>query len=76
MSGLTAFAGLFDVCKPKKGDTFFVSAAFGAVGQIVGQLAKLAGCYVVGCAGTKAKVTQSNPHMASIKLTSCSEFSR
>lgn len=57
MSGLTAFAGLFDVCKPKKGDTFFVSAAFGAVGQIVGQLAKLAGCYVVGSVGSDEKVS-------------------
>ncbi|CAL4933422.1 unnamed protein product [Urochloa decumbens] len=55
MSGLTAFAGLFDVCKPKKGETFFVSAASGAVGQIVGQLAKLAGCHVVGSVGSDEK---------------------
>ncbi|CAN6283233.1 unnamed protein product [Urochloa humidicola] len=51
MSGLTAFAGLFDVCKPKKGENFFVSAASGAVGQ----LAKLAGCHVVGSVGSDEK---------------------
>ena len=75
-SGMTAYGGLFEVCKPASGEKVFVSAASGSVGSLVGQFAKLAGCYVVGCAGTKAKVTQSNPHMASIKLTSCSEFSR
>jgi NADPH-dependent curcumin reductase CurA len=40
----------------RKGSLFFVSAASGAVGQIVGQLAKLHGCYVVGSAGTNQKV--------------------
>lgn len=56
MSGLTAYSGFFDVSKPKKGDYVFVSAASGAVGQIVGQLAKIAGCYVVGSAGSEEKV--------------------
>ncbi|CAL4896475.1 unnamed protein product [Urochloa decumbens] len=56
MPGLTAYAGLYDVAKPKKGEYFFVSAASGAVGQIVGQLAKLTGCYVVGSAGSDEKV--------------------
>ncbi|CAN6353207.1 unnamed protein product [Urochloa humidicola] len=56
MPGLTAYAGLYDVAKPKKGDYVFVSAASGAVGQIVGQLAKLSGCYVVGSAGSDEKV--------------------
>ncbi|KAL6905892.1 hypothetical protein ACP4OV_003493 [Aristida adscensionis] len=56
MPGLTAYAGFFDVCKPKKGDYVFISAASGAVGQIVGQLAKLTGCYVVGSAGSDEKV--------------------
>nr|GLL47799.1 2-alkenal reductase (NADP(+)-dependent)-like [Ipomoea trifida] len=56
MPGMTAYVGFYDVCSPKKGDTVYVSAASGAVGQLVGQLAKLFGCYVVGSAGTKQKV--------------------
>ncbi|KAL9234844.1 hypothetical protein vseg_009667 [Gypsophila vaccaria] len=56
MPGFTAYVGFYEVCSPKKGDRVFVSAASGAVGQIVGQLAKLYGCYVVGSAGTKEKV--------------------
>lgn len=54
--GLTAFSGLFKVLKPKKGETIFVSAASGSVGNIVGQYAKLMGCYVVGSAGAQEKV--------------------
>ncbi|OAY73936.1 2-alkenal reductase (NADP(+)-dependent) [Ananas comosus] len=56
MPGFTAYAGFYEVCSPKKGDFVFVSAASGAVGQLVGQLAKLHGCYVVGSAGTNEKV--------------------
>ncbi|XXG89454.1 hypothetical protein AAC387_Pa12g1440 [Persea americana] len=56
MPGLTAYAGFYEVCSPKKGEYVFVSAASGAVGQLVGQLAKLHGCYVVGSAGTNQKV--------------------
>ncbi|XP_077229389.1 2-alkenal reductase (NADP(+)-dependent)-like [Tasmannia lanceolata] len=56
MPGNTAYAGFYDLCTPKKGETVYVSAASGAVGQLVGQFAKLAGCYVVGSAGTKEKV--------------------
>ncbi|XP_028081430.1 2-alkenal reductase (NADP(+)-dependent)-like [Camellia sinensis] len=55
-SGLTAYGGFFQVCRPKKGEKVFVSAASGSVGNLVGQYAKLFGCYVVGCAGTKQKV--------------------
>ena len=50
-TGFTAYFGLFDVGKPKPGDTVVVSGAAGAVGQIVGQLAKLGGCLTVGIAG-------------------------
>jgi NADPH-dependent curcumin reductase CurA len=50
-TGLTAYFGLFDVGKPRPGDTVVVSCAAGAVGQVVGQLAKLAGCRTVGIAG-------------------------
>ncbi|XP_073027560.1 2-alkenal reductase (NADP(+)-dependent)-like [Primulina eburnea] len=56
MPGTTAYCGFYEICSPKKGDTVFISAASGAVGQLVGQFAKLFGCYVVGSAGTKDKV--------------------
>ncbi|XP_030479811.1 2-alkenal reductase (NADP(+)-dependent) [Cannabis sativa] len=56
MPGMTAYAGFYELCSPKKGEYVFVSAASGAVGQLVGQFAKLLGCYVVGSAGTKEKV--------------------
>ncbi|GAV65185.1 ADH_zinc_N domain-containing protein [Cephalotus follicularis] len=56
MPGFTAYVGFYEVCSPKKGDYIFVSAASGAVGQLVGQLAKLHGCYVVGSAGSSQKV--------------------
>ncbi|KAL8216967.1 hypothetical protein R6Q57_023804 [Mikania cordata] len=56
MPGFTAYAGFYEVCAPKKDDCVYISAASGAVGQLVGQLAKLHGCYVVGSAGTSHKV--------------------
>ncbi|KAH7572739.1 hypothetical protein JRO89_XS03G0005300 [Xanthoceras sorbifolium] len=56
MPGMTAYAGFYEVCYPKAGEYVFVSAASGAVGQLVGQFAKLLGCYVVGSAGSKDKV--------------------
>jgi hypothetical protein len=55
MPGMTAYFGLMDVGQPKVGDTLVVSGAAGAVGQTVGQLAKLKGCRVVGIAGGPAK---------------------
>jgi NADPH-dependent curcumin reductase CurA len=55
MPGLTAYAGLLDVGALKDGETVFVSAAAGAVGSIVCQIAKAKGCYVVGSAGSDAK---------------------
>ncbi|WJX72327.1 hypothetical protein P8452_56216 [Trifolium repens] len=55
-SGLSAYGGFFEICKPQKGEKVFVSAASGSVGNIVGQYAKLLGCYVVGCAGSQKKV--------------------
>ncbi|XVF84228.1 hypothetical protein PTKIN_Ptkin17bG0009000 [Pterospermum kingtungense] len=56
MPGMTAYAGFYEVCSPKKGEYVYISAASGAVGQLVGQFAKLLGCYVVGSAGSKEKV--------------------
>src|SRR5215831_18646468 len=56
MPGLTAYVGLLDIGRPKAGETVFVSAAAGAVGAVVSQIAKLKGCRVVGSAGSPAKV--------------------
>ncbi|KAH9726691.1 PKS ER domain-containing protein [Citrus sinensis] len=56
MPGMTAWAGFYEICAPKKGEYIYVSAASGAVGQLVGQFAKLMGCYVVGSAGSREKV--------------------
>ena len=55
IAGLTAYFGLLDVGKPKAGETVVVSAAAGSVGSIVGQIAKIKGCHVVGIAGGKDK---------------------
>lgn len=51
MTGFTAYMGLLDIGQPKSGETLVVAAASGAVGSIVGQIAKLKGCRVVGIAG-------------------------
>src|SRR5262249_62280288 len=55
-TGFTAYFGLLEVGRPKPGDTVVVSGAAGAVGQIVGQLAKLAGCQAVGISGGPGKM--------------------
>ena len=56
MPGLTAYFGLLDVGRPRPGETVVVSAASGAVGQLVGQIAKLAGCRAVAIAGGEDKL--------------------
>jgi len=56
MPGMTAYFGFLDVCEPIPGDTVVVSAASGAVGQVVGQIAKVMGCRVIGTAGSDDKV--------------------
>ena len=56
MPGMTAYVGLLEVGALKAGETVFVSGAAGAVGSIVGQIAKLKGCRVLGSAGSKDKV--------------------
>ncbi|HVN41280.1 MAG TPA: NADP-dependent oxidoreductase [Steroidobacteraceae bacterium] len=55
MPGVTAWYGLSKICEPKAGETLVVSAASGAVGSVVGQLAKSAGCRVIGIAGGPEK---------------------
>jgi NADPH-dependent curcumin reductase CurA len=56
MPGLTAYFGLLDIGKPKKGETVVVSGAAGAVGIVAGQIAKIQGCRVVGIVGDDLKV--------------------
>lgn len=56
MPGLTAYFGLLDICDPRPGETVVVSGAAGAVGTLVGQIAKIRGCRVVGVAGSDEKV--------------------
>lgn len=55
MPGLTAYSSLFEIGKPKAGETIFVSSAAGAVGQIVGQIARIKGLRVIGSAGSSEK---------------------
>jgi NADPH-dependent curcumin reductase len=55
MPGMTAYVGLLDIGQPKAGETVVVSAASGAVGSVVGQLAKIRGCRAVGIAGSEEK---------------------
>ena len=56
MPGMTAYFGFLEICKPQVGEVVVVSGAAGAVGSLVGQIAKIKGCRVVGIAGTEEKV--------------------
>lgn len=56
MPGLTAYFGLLDVCHPRPGETVVVSSASGPVGATAGQIARIAGCRVIGIAGSPEKV--------------------
>lgn len=56
MPGLTAWSGLYKIGKPKKGETIFISSAAGAVGQVVGQIAKHEGLRVIGSVGSDEKL--------------------
>jgi leukotriene B4 12-hydroxydehydrogenase/15-oxo-prostaglandin 13-reductase len=56
MPGMTAYFGLLEICKPQPGETVVVSGAAGAVGSLVGQIARIAGCRTIGVAGSEAKV--------------------
>ena len=55
LTGLTAYFGLLDIGKPKRGETVLVSGAAGATGSVAGQIAKLKGCHVIGIAGGAEK---------------------
>ena len=55
ITGLTAYFGMLDIAKPRKGETLVVSAAAGATGSVAGQIGKIHGCRVVGIAGSQEK---------------------
>ncbi|XP_069818192.1 prostaglandin reductase 1-like isoform X2 [Dendropsophus ebraccatus] len=57
MPGVTAYIGLKQICDPKPGEVLLVNSAAGAVGTVVGQIAKIRGCKVVGSTGSDEKVT-------------------
>ena len=63
IAGLTAYFGLLDVARPQAGETVVVSAAAGSVGSIVGQIAKIKGCRVVGIAGGAEKCLWLTAHL-------------
>ncbi|XP_045448868.1 prostaglandin reductase 1-like [Melitaea cinxia] len=56
MPGITAYYGFLEICQPKAGETVVVTGAAGAVGSVVGQIAKIKGCKVIGFAGSDDKV--------------------
>ena len=79
MPGLTAYFGTLEVLCPRPGDTLAVSAASGAVGSAVGQIAKIAGCRVVGIAGSQAKCDHIRDELgfdAAIDHRSCPDIGR
>src|SRR5579872_2117181 len=78
MPGMTAYFGFLDICKPKEGETVVVSGAAGAVGSLVGQIAKIKGCRAVGIAGTDDKVTWMTKELgfdAAFNYKSTSDYS-
>jgi len=60
--GMTAYFGFLDVCEPKDGDTVLVTGAAGAVGSLVGQIAKIKGCKTIGIAGGSEKCARLTDH--------------
>uniref|UniRef100_H2ZPX2 Prostaglandin reductase 1 n=1 Tax=Ciona savignyi TaxID=51511 RepID=H2ZPX2_CIOSA len=56
MPGMTAYCGFLEICQPKEGETVFVNGCAGAVGNLVGQIAKIKGCKVIGCCGSDEKI--------------------
>jgi prostaglandin reductase 1 len=55
MPGASGYFGLLKICDPKPGETLFVNSSAGIVGSVVGQIAKIKGCRVIGCAGSEDK---------------------
>jgi NADPH-dependent curcumin reductase CurA len=78
MPGVTAYFGFLEICQPKPGETVLVSGAAGAVGSLVGQIAKIKGCRVVGIAGTDDKVAWMHKELgfdAAFNYKSTSDYS-
>jgi NADPH-dependent curcumin reductase CurA len=73
MTGMTAYFGLLDVGHPKPGETVLVSAATGAVGSIVGQIAKIKGCHAVGIAGGQQKCEYA---VKELGFSACVDYKR
>ncbi|WP_346839443.1 NADP-dependent oxidoreductase [Microbulbifer sp. SAOS-129_SWC] len=76
-TGLTAYFGLLDVGRPLAGETVLVSAAAGAVGSVVGQIAKMQGCHVVGIAGSDEKcdwITSELGFDRAINYKTCGDY--
>jgi NADPH-dependent curcumin reductase CurA len=71
--GLTAYVGLMFIGQPKPGETVVVSAAAGSVGSLVGQIAKLKGCRVIGIAGTQEKCSYVTSELG---FDACIDYSR
>jgi NADPH-dependent curcumin reductase CurA len=84
MPGLTAYVGLLDIGQPKEGETVVLAASTGAVGSVVGQIARLKGCRIVGIAGAQEKldyavnelgydacISHRDPELASKLATAC-----
>jgi NADPH-dependent curcumin reductase CurA len=63
MPGMTAYFGLLDICRPQPGETVVVSGAAGAVGSLVGQIARIKRCRAVGIAGSAEKVRFITEHL-------------
>ena len=77
MPGLTAYFGLLDVGRPRPGETVLVSGAAGAVGSLVGQIARLMGCRAVGVAGSDEKVrwlTEDLGFHAALNYKACNDL--
>lgn len=67
MPGMTAYFGFLEICKPQPGETVVVSGGAGAVGSLVGQIAKIKGCHVVGIAGADDKVEWMTKELGSTR---------
>ena len=77
MPGLTAYFGFLDICNPQPGDTVVISGASGAIGMLVGQIAKIKGCRVVGVSGSGTKVAWLRDELgfdAAITYTTATDF--